>query len=71
VSIATCAVGDQLLGGGASISETGDALATMLFSMPNPNTAGTPTGWQAQAGAITGSVGNTFTITAYAICGTA
>jgi hypothetical protein len=70
VSIATCADGEHLLGGGALTTSTGNAVPAVLFSMPAPNDGSTPTRWQAEAVAVTGAAaGNVISVTAYAICG--
>ena len=70
ISTATCNDGDLLLGGGANVTTSGGPVAALQFSMPDPNDGSTPTGWQAQAVELTSSIGQTFTVTAYAICGT-
>jgi hypothetical protein len=60
VSVATCADGSVVI--------SGNTTAALQFSMPDPNSGSNPNGWQAQAVVIGGAGGDTFTVTAYAIC---
>jgi hypothetical protein len=68
-STATCTGGEQLLGGGATITQGANAQAFVMQSSPNV-TSGTPTGWTAVGYQFaTGSNGQRWSITAYAVCG--
>jgi hypothetical protein len=65
-STATCAPGTKLLGGGATVTQPGNAKGAV--SMSAPVGATTPTGWQATA-VVTISGTGAVQITAFAICG--
>ncbi len=67
-SIAICAPGTLLVGGGARVTTTGSVLRKDVHVESYPKSA---TEWQANAinmNQIGGSGTNTFTVTAYAIC---
>jgi hypothetical protein len=65
-STATCPTGKVLLGGGATITQSGGTKGAVAVSQPTPTP--NPTGWTATGITISTQGGSALSVTAYAVC---